>query len=352
MTLSRRQQLLRRQSLARLAAFLGVLLLILLTILYVDNMLWSSLVAFVISYMLGPAVNFLERAGMHRVFATTLIFFAIGIILALSVSWLAPLISQQLMTLKNEFPQYIAGFSRLIAETEERLEVLVGSIYLVDLSQQIEGKLQPWATSIFEDFPNFIRTVLTTLLLAPFLAFFMIKDGRSATRTLLALVPNSIFEPMLNLYHQINEQMGQFVRARLLEAIIVGFVTWLGLFLINFPFAVLLAVFAALTNLIPYIGPIIGAVPAIVIALINGAAGADLLLVFLVYFIAQLIDAVFIIPLVVAKIVNLHPVTVIVAIIVGAQLLGVLGMLISIPVASVLKLTVGTVYRMTTDFRS
>ena len=109
---------------------------------------------------------------------------------------------------------------------------------------------------------------------------------------------------------------------------------------------------AGLTNLIPYIGPLIGAVPAILIALVNGYSGLSILAVVLVYVVAQVIDAGFLIPLMVAKIVDLHPVTVIVVIIAGAQLMGVLGMIISIPVASTLKVTVSTVYRHLIDTRT
>jgi putative permease len=195
-------------------------------------------------------------------------------------------------------------------------------------------------------------------LLAPFLAYFMLQDGRGVSRTLLSMVPNNLIELALNLHHQINDQMGGFIRARFLEAAIVGLVVWIGLAIIGYPYAPLLAIFAALTNLIPYIGPIIGAVPAVLIALISeeGAMyhsmSISLVIVTSIYFIAQLIDVLFIIPFVVAKIVNLHPVTVILVIIIGAQLMGILGMVISIPVASVLKLTLNAVYNHLLDFRA
>src|SRR6202008_4139740 len=103
-------------------------------------------------------------------------------------------------------------------------------------------------------------------------------------RNLLALVPNNLFELNYNIYHQINDQMGQFVRARLLEALIVGLVTWVGLMMIGFPFTEFLAIFAAVTNLIPYIGPVIGTIPAVALAMVNGATPLDMSLLLLVYF--------------------------------------------------------------------
>lgn len=342
---------LKRLNLVRLVGFIGIVAIVLVVIIKVDNMLLSSILAFVIAYLIGPWVNYLERRGVNRVLATVLSFVAVGCVIALTVVLTMPLVSQQLTMFRLEFPKYIEGTTQLIGELESKIEALTGAFYHVDLSDHVGAALEPWTRALFEDLPRFVTKSITVMFLAPFLAFFMVKDGRHTSRTLLALVPNSIFEPTINLFHQINEQMGHFVRARLLEAIIVGFVTWLGLFILGFPFASLLAIFAALTNLIPYVGPIIGAVPALVIALINGETALGITLVICVYLIAQLIDAAFIIPVVVAKIVDLHPVTVVVAIIAGAQLLGVVGMLISIPVASVLKVTMGTVYRHLTDFR-
>lgn len=338
-------------NLIKITAFIGCLFGLLLIVLQVENMLLSSLLAFVISYLLGPFVNAMERLGVNRVIAALLSFAAVGLVLTLGVVAVLPPVIEQVMSLKLELPKYVAGLTRIMTDLQISAEALVGSYFNVDIAKQVESAVAPWTQALFEDLPAFVTKSITTLLLAPFLAFFMIKDGKILTRNLLNLVPNSIFEPTLNLYHQINEQMGHFVRARLLEALIVGVVTWIGLFIIEFPFATILALFAALTNLIPYIGPIIGAVPALAIAIINGDSNFSLFLLGSVYFTAQLIDAAFILPVVVAKIVDLHPITVVVSIMAGAQILGVVGMLISIPVASILKVTVSTVYRHLTDSR-
>ncbi|MBW1643064.1 MAG: AI-2E family transporter [Deltaproteobacteria bacterium] len=120
---------------------------------------------------------------------------------------------------------------------------------------------------------------------------------------------------------------------------------------VGFEYALLLAVFAGLSNLIPYIGPVVGAIPAVLIVLVNSVPGLEFLIVIAVYIVAQLIDNFFIIPLVVAKIVNLHPVTVAIVIIIGAQIEGILGMIISIPVACILKLTITTNYSHLVEFQ-
>jgi len=329
-----------------------ILIALLVVVLAVEYLLVSCLRAFVIADLLGPLVNHIERNGANRVSATILVFVSAGSLLVLLAAWVFPYIGNALSGLQNEAPKYITGFSHLLQEGESRLTEILGPIsQSIDATQYAETALTNWSQNFFDQFPRFLKQFFTVMLLGPFLAFFMVKDGRGILRGLLGIVPNNTFEAALSLLHQINQQIGSFVRARLLEAIIVGFVTWVGLAMIQFPFAILLAVFAGLTNLIPYIGPVIGFVPALVIGLVNGLHSVDLALLILVYLVAQAIDVMFLIPVVVAKIVDLHPVTVIIVIIAGSQVLGILGMIISIPVAATLKVTIGTIYRHITEAR-
>jgi putative permease len=179
----------------------------------------------------------------------------------------------------------------------------------------------------------------------------MLKDSRIFSRQVLSLVPNKFFELALSLSHQINYQLGAFIRARLIEAMIVGLVVFVGLWAIQFPYAVFLAVFAALANLIPYIGPIIGALPAFILCLVNHETNLAIILMSATYLAGQLLDIFVIVPGVVAKVVNLHPIIVVIAIIAGSQVMGVLGMILAIPVVSAFKLIVVTVYDRLILFR-
>jgi putative permease len=346
-----RQRVLARQSRIRLVAFLGVILSLGIIIFVVENLLVSCLLAFVISYLFDPLINYLERKNIDRMIATVGLFVAGGLLTTLAVVVVSPLLADRLHTLQTDSPKYIEGISRLIEGAESKLRILDDTGLKLDVAKRIKDRLLPATEQFFSSLPDLVRKFITVMLLAPFFAFFMLKDGRNFSRGLLSLVPNNIFELTFNIYSQINQQMGQFVRARLLESFIVGLVTWIGLTIISFPFAEFLAIFAAVTNLIPYIGPIIGTIPAVMVALINGGSPLDISVLLLIYFIAQAIDAALVIPLVVAKIVDLHPVTVIVVIIIGAQLMGVIGMIISIPVASALKVTTGTIFRYLTDYR-
>lgn len=343
---------LTRDRLIKSLTVAAILILGVVIILKVENILISIVLAFVINYILAPIVKAIERAGLARKIGVTCLFLIITVFFIVSIYILLPGITIQVSAFKDELPKLIEGTTTLLAKVEQRLNSISYDLYQIDMSKSVEKALSQFSIRFFEDLPDLISSSLAVLLLAPFFAFFMLIDGQAITKKILALVPNNFFELALNLQHQMNVQLGGFIRARLFEAGIVGVVVWLGLAITGFPYAVLLGFFAGLTNLIPYIGPVFGAVPAILIALINAVSGLELLVVAAVYVIAQLIDNFFIVPLVVAKIVNLHPVTVAIVIIIGAQLGGILGMIISIPVASMLKLTVIAIYDHLVEFHT
>jgi putative permease len=344
--------LIKRERRFKLAAVLGLLAIGLTVLLAVPGMLVSFLLAFVISYLFKPAVNWLERNRIERTLAILLLYAIAATVIGISSRVLIQRASDQIESLQHDFPNYVEGLDKLIKTREAKFNATFNSYFKLDVSSRVTQWAATSGPGFINQIPNVLSNLLTTLILAPFFAFFMLRDGRSMVHKLLALVPNQLFELALNLTYQINQQLGGFIRARLLESIIVGAVVWVGLFFMGFPYALLLASFAGLTNLIPYIGPIIGAAPAIILSVVNSDPVTRTTIVGMIFLAAQLVDMLFIIPLVVAKIVDLHPVTVVIVIIIGSQVMGILGMIISVPVASILKLTTSEIYQHLTGFRS
>lgn len=354
--------LLRRERRWRLFGFLAILIASFALIIAIKGLLVSTILAFVIAYLFAPIVDFLERRGLSRSLATLIPFVLGGIAVGITMTLIMPLLSEQVTRLADNVPQYQADLTTLITNLESKYKAY-WRFGQINPSKDFNTWVVARTVDISSALPDALSQSFTVLLLAPFFAFFMLQDGNQVARSLLSFVPNPLFEIALNLRHQLNDQLGGFIRARFLEAAIVGFVVWVGLLAIGFPYATLLALFAAVTNLIPYLGPIIGAVPAILIAMVSpdvssstggvldGSQTTVLLLITGIYFLAQLIDILFIIPLVVAKIVDLHPVTVVIMITVGAEVAGILGMIISIPVASAIKLTFNALYSHLTHFR-
>ncbi len=341
----------RRETRLKLATVAAILMGAGIIILKVDNMLISLVLALVITYSLNPTVSALERGGLDRMTSVLIPYLGFGVLVTVSIVILSPLMTEQINSIQAELPVYKEGMKILLDRLNASVASLAGPMAKELVTERLAPFLESWLRTSISGIPVVAGQIFTIAILAPFFAFFMLKDGRLIGRKILGLVPNSFFELALNLSHQINQQMGGFIRAKALESLIVGVVTWVGLAVIGFPYSTLLAVFAGLTNLIPYVGPIIAMVPAFVIALVNKDSTMTILLMSSVYLIGQIIDMIVIIPLVVAKIVNLHPVSVVVVIIIGSQVMGILGMIISIPVASIIKLTTTAIYNHIIGFR-
>ena len=334
----------QRIRLIKWSVFVGLLLLVLWVVFGVDNLLVSFLLAIVFTYLLDPLVNYFERLKLNRLWATVLTFVIGIIVLTVLITFIAPIIFLQLSHFRLELPKYLQATSEMLVDVEDRMTQALGGDRQLKLSEKLEESITSWSASIFGNVAMFLTDLLKTLLLAPFFTFFFLKDGHHLSRKLLNFVPDHYFEFISQLHRQISQQTGSFIRARIFEAIIVGFIVWCGLLVLDFPFATLLAFFAMLTNLVPYIGPLIGVVPAIIVSITNGHNFVELLLMGGVYGLAQLVDNLLIIPVFLARVMDLHPVTVVISIIAGAQFMGIVGMLISIPIVNILKLVAMNFY--------
>lgn len=323
----------------------------------VDGLLVSLILALVINSLFSPIVDALERNGMSRHSATA-VPFAFGFLaVIIAFTLVLPLAIEQMKALSANAPILKQRWTEALTAIEVSIAGSLGLSDPLDLFARFNSWLLLQTGQISEGLPQVVSQSLTVLLLSPFFAYFLLADGNRLSRAILKLVPNPYFETTLNLKHQLNIQLGGFIRARLIESGIVGVIIWIGLSAIGFPYTVILSVAAAVANLIPYVGPVIGAIPALAIALFSSEATAvhgvssTFGLVGLVYLIAQVVDTVFVIPLLVARIVNLHPVTVVVSILVGAEAYGVIGMVIAIPVASAVKLILQAIVPLTNSSR-
>jgi predicted PurR-regulated permease PerM len=180
---------------------------------------------------------------------------------------------------------------------------------------------------------------LIYVIIVPFVAFFFMKEGRRINHGLVELVPNAYFELFLNLLHQINGQIGGYIRGQLLAVTIVASVATLGLQIIGLAYALPVGLLAGLSNMIPYVGPLIGIVSASIVAIAIGGGSVMVTKVIILFLAIQVIDNVLIQPLVVARSVNLHPLVVLVVVMIGSDLMGLPGMLIAVPVTGILKVS-------------
>lgn len=218
-----------------------------------------------------------------------------------------------------------------------------------DVVHAINERLQTIATDLFKETPRLVGQLLsglTLFIIVPFALFFFLKEGRAIKRAIIEQVPNRYFELILNLLHRIDRQLGSYMRGMVLSVIIVSLLSSTGLCIIGLEHFLVIGLLAGLANVIPYMGPAIGIIAGVVAAVLQYSALSFgvVIPVIIVFAIVQLVDNVFVAPMVVGRSVNLHPLLVIFAVFVGSELFGAVGMLLAVPTTAVIKVSVRTIY--------
>ena len=312
----------------------GAVSLILLT----PSISSPAAVSAVLALMLSPVTDSLERRGFTRSSAITLLFLGGFALLALAFFWAAHTAMGEWEGLRVSAPRY---FESTLAQLKQ-LEADLKGRYPALQSVQVTDKFDEWGKATGRWFllnaPGFMGALFTHLLVVPLLTFALLKDGRILRKKIFEHVPNRFFETIFMVTSRISASLSDYLRAKIVEAALVGLLTALGLMAVGEPYALVLGAIAGLGNIIPYIGPVLGAVPSILVVWLDPPLRQLLLPVIGVHVVANVVDTAVIFPVVVAKLVNLHPIIMVLAVMVGGQYYGLVGMLISIPVATAVKI--------------
>ncbi|SDZ83813.1 putative permease [Desulfuromusa kysingii] len=301
------------------------------------------LISLIVSFLLDPLVYFFEGNKINRTLSIFIVYLLIFSFVGLLLFIIGPPNWKGMaQALKADFPRYIEQaiefLNRLLVVAQEHFPFIVH----YDIAERISSASQSFLGMILKETPRSAMRIGSLLLLVPLFTFFFLRDSRRIVRSLISLTPNRYFEMVLDIYATVSWQLSHFIRGRVLEALIVGLVVWVGLSLTDIRYAPILAVVAGASNLIPYIGPIVGMIPGLVIALADLGMGGEFWWILCVYLlIAQiLVDNFILIPILISKVSNLHPLWVILAIVMGGKLYGILGMIIGVPIASIINIVI------------
>lgn len=312
---------------------------------YIKDVLIMLIIAWLLAMLLSPLVNLLEHKGLGRSWAILIVMILILAIVGVLFILLIPRIIRTVEIIISKLQ------SDVITEYSLKIENFFEKNFNnADLARNVTATLNELGIKLLGSLGEFFKNVgsfLASMVIIPFITFFLIKDSRRFKKAFISQVPNRYFELSLNILHKIENQVGKYIQGQATDALIVGMLSILGLFIINLafhgpiPYFVLIGMFAGLANLIPYLGPVFGAVPALILAVLNNPPnlGLVLLWIVIVFIIVQLIDNVFISPMVVSKSVNMHPLTVAVAVIIGGNVAGAMGMLFAVPLTGIIKVS-------------
>lgn len=305
-----------------------------------------TLISLILSIVLSPLIINLERAGISRGKAILLLFLTVGTTFGIAGYWITQSISQEWDSLQRMGPEYFELTLAKIKEYETQLQVQLPFLDGINTAESIQRWASETSTWFLTIIPSLMGNLMTWLLIVPLFTYVLLKDGPNMRRKFFLLVPNRFFESTFIVSTKISTGLADYVQAKIVEGLLVSLLCFVGFILIGAPYSYLLALFAGITNVIPYAGPLLGAIPGVLIVVFDSRYADLLWPIVIIYSIANAIDIFLIFPLLVAKLVNLHPVILIAAVIVGQQYYGLVGMLISIPLATAMKVVLQEVYSM------
>ncbi|OFX12840.1 MAG: hypothetical protein A2V59_04945 [Armatimonadetes bacterium RBG_19FT_COMBO_69_19] len=343
--MSTRTDLVVRTGLIVLTALVLIGLVRLLT--QIVDILIIVLVAAILATGVAPLTSSLERVrwgrrGWHlsRTWAILLIFLLIILLLLTLTGLLVTPVVLEAQQFLGNLPENLQRLEALVQSWEDRyrwLPDLTG--FIRRLPQEINRFARYFgpAAGVAFKFVGGLVTVTTVL----FLAFYMLVEGPAVKGGFLALFPRRHRSEVADVVEQIGAKFGGWVRGQLLLGLIIGTAAFLGVAAIGMPFPILLGIVAGITELIPMIGPLLGAIPAVFLALFQPTW--KLIFVVAWYAVIQQAEANFVVPRVMRASVGLSPLLTIIALIIGARLLGAAGALLAVPVAAALQVIVGTI---------
>jgi predicted PurR-regulated permease PerM len=307
---------------------------------------WGALgpfmIALVLAYFMLPLVDLLSTR-LPRAVAILLVYLVfIGIVWAL-FAWLTPPITEQIRQFTSQLPAYseqVQNWTKAVADWYNSLPISD------DVRQSIESGVSNSLGAISSAIQQGVLGVLQAvsramgfivgLLIIPFWLFYVLKDKDRGIAAFNNMLPRSSRPDVWRIVRIINGVLSSYIRGQLLLAVAVGVATVIGMLIVGAPYALLLGLISAVTEVIPVIGPVLGAIPGLAVAAFTGD-WVLLLKVLVVYVLVQQLENNLLVPKIQGDSVKLHPAMIMVALVIGSQVAGLLGLIVAVPVAAILR---------------
>lgn len=319
--------------------FLVIALPIVLMVWLLKTVMLPIVVASVLYVMLEPVVSWLQRSGVPTLAAITMVLLLLIGVFVLFIGYSVPVITEQFAEFRERLPQVWENASQVSLKVEtwlkQNLEV---EIETGGLLPTIADIARQWSIKIIGAASGVLAGIALWLLLIPLITFFFLLDFRSLRNQLISFSPNHLFEQSLTIYHKVSTQLERYIRGVMLQSLIMAIVTTIGFAVVGLPMAIVLGLLAGIFNLIPYVGPLLGLIAPLLVALSISIDPQFLMATIAVILVGQLIDNLVVVPTVLARAANLHPLIAMLTIIVGGNLFGLTGMVFALPVLATARI--------------
>ena len=294
-----------------------------------------AIFALVLYYTLCPIVDFAETKKVPRTVSLIVCYLLLAALLVFGGFQLFPLISQQAVELFDQLPSlenFVANtpFADEFAQITTSLDSVTDS--LVDfISENWQDGARGLGTVV-----STLSTVGITLVTGPIIAFFLIKSPHKFYRTFLSIIPPRFRQDTEEIITIANQQIGAFLKGQVIASLLLGLIYWPIFVLIGLRYATLIALVAGLLNILPYLGAFIAFLPGLFVAFQD--SGFMVIKFVIAWFAVQLLHGDLVIPRVLGNRLKIHPITIIVVLMVMGDLLGFVGIVLGIPIYSLIKL--------------
>jgi predicted PurR-regulated permease PerM len=291
----------------------------------------------VIVSAIEPAVNWMHKRKIPRSLGVIIVYFLLFSVIGLSVSFLIPPIAEQFKDLYYKLPEYSKNMEEYLQGIKGYFQTQGNMLDIQKLVSQSSSSLSEISSNIFSRtigvFSGFISTIVVLALV-----FYMAVKQDGISNFVALVVPEKHKEYALSLTSRIKAKIGRWMTGQLLLMVIIFVLDFLGFYFIGVPYALSLAIFAGLMEIIPYVGPIVSAIPAIILGLtVSPMTG---LLVLILVFAVQQFENHVIVPQIMKKALGLNPIAIILALLIGLKLGGVLGAILAIPITTAIGVVI------------
>ncbi|MGI6126553.1 MAG: AI-2E family transporter [Planifilum sp.] len=303
---------------------------------FLKAVLMPYLLAVIISYVLHPVVNLFSGRAVPRSVAVLLIYTLFIASIGIVFVNMSPLVNTQMKEMAEHLPEWNLQMQSWIQQYNDNKYLLPDSVR-AGIEKSLD-RLEQWVTDGIGNLLTGLGTTLNQVFLAliiPFLVYYMLKDAQVIERSFVTLFPRHRRKEILRVLRDIDEALGNYVRGQLLVCLAVGGLAYIGYVVIGLPYALLLAGMVALFNIIPYLGPFFGAIPAVLVAMT--ISGKMVISVIVVNLVVQMLEGNVISPQIVGRTLHMHPLLIIFALLVGGEVGGILGMILAVPFFAVGK---------------
>jgi len=310
----------------------------------ITQLLITLMAAAFIAYILNSVINAIERLGIKRTVAVSLLFAFVAVFVILADLVFIPNINQEIMDVYAKFPEFSRQIQNALlstAQSNAEKHPIIGSsiMKLVDAVFGPSGFLERTlnASEIFTK----AESLVMALILVPFFAFFLLKDWPGVMKRVMGWIPPSYVETSISVIEEINILVGKYLRGLAADCFVIGALASAGLWLTGINYPITLGILSGVANIIPYFGPVIGCTASSLVALMQYRSLDPLLNVVVLYLCIKLMDDFVIQPLLIGKGVHLHPMLLVITLIMGESLFGIMGMILGVPVVTAALKTVG-----------